>query len=74
MRWTGLRRSRRVRPGDGALGGGQRLAGAPGADAKVLTGYARLDFLAGLRVVSAELGGDAGLVGAAALAGLSREP
>lgn len=48
--------------------------GRPGADAKVLTGYARLDFLVGLRVVSAELGGDAGLVGAAALAGLSREP
>jgi glucokinase len=32
--------------------------------------YARLDFLAGLRVVPAELGGDAGLVGAARLAGL----
>lgn len=29
--------------------------------------YARLDFLRGLRVVPAELGGDAGLVGAAAL-------
>jgi glucokinase len=35
-----------------------------------LAGYARLDFLAGLRVVPAELGGDAGLVGAARLAGL----
>jgi glucokinase len=36
-----------------------------------LTGYAGLDFLAGLRVVPAELGRDAGLVGAAALAELS---
>ncbi|OBG90286.1 sugar kinase [Mycobacterium sp. E3298] len=35
-----------------------------------LAEYARLDFLAGLRVVSAELGGEAGLVGAARLAGL----
>lgn len=35
-----------------------------------LAGYARLDFLAGLRVVPAELGGEAGLVGAARLAGL----
>jgi glucokinase len=34
-----------------------------------LADYARLDFLAGLRVVPAELGGDAGLVGAARLAG-----
>ena len=33
-----------------------------------LTDYAGLDFLAGLRVVPAELGGDAGLVGAARLA------
>ena len=32
--------------------------------------YARLDFLTGLRVVPAELGGDAGLVGAARLATL----
>jgi glucokinase len=32
--------------------------------------YARLDFLTGLRVVPAELGGDAGLVGAARLAAL----
>jgi glucokinase len=30
--------------------------------------YARLDFLRELRVVPAELGGDAGLIGAAALA------
>lgn len=35
-----------------------------------LAGYARLDFLEGLRVVPAALGVDAGLVGAAALAGL----
>ncbi len=33
-----------------------------------LSDYARLDFLAGLRVVPAELGGDAGLIGAARLA------
>jgi glucokinase len=33
--------------------------------------YARLDFLTGLRVVPAELGGEAGLIGAARLAGLS---
>ena len=35
-----------------------------------LAEYAGLDFLAGLRVVPAELGGQAGLVGAARLAGL----
>ncbi|ORB74858.1 ROK family protein [Mycobacterium scrofulaceum] len=35
-----------------------------------LAEYARLDFLAGLRVVPAELGGEAGLVGAARLASL----
>ncbi|OBH05336.1 ROK family protein [Mycobacterium sp. E1747] len=34
-----------------------------------LAEYARLDFLAGLRVAPAELGGEAGLVGAARLAG-----
>jgi glucokinase len=34
---------------------------------EALAGYAGLDFLRGLRVVPAELGGDAGLVGAAAL-------
>ena len=33
-----------------------------------LADYAGLEFLRGLRVVPAELGGDAGLVGAAALA------
>jgi glucokinase len=37
-----------------------------------LAGYAGLDFLADLRVVPAELGGEAGLVGAARLAGLSQ--
>ena len=37
---------------------------------EALSEYARLDFLARLRVVPAELGGDAGLVGAARLAGL----
>ncbi|WAC90823.1 ROK family protein [Mycobacterium sp. Aquia_213] len=36
----------------------------------VLADYAGLDFLSGLRVVPAELGGEAGLVGAARLAGL----
>jgi glucokinase len=35
-------------------------------------GYAGLDFLRGLRVVPAQLGGDAGLVGAAALVGERR--
>jgi glucokinase len=38
--------------------------------AAALADYAGLDFLAGLRVVPAELGGEAGLVGAARLAGL----
>jgi glucokinase len=37
-----------------------------------LADYARLDFLAGLRVVRAELGAEAGLVGAARLAGVER--
>jgi len=32
-----------------------------------LAGYARLDFIRGLRVLPAALGGDAGLIGAAAL-------
>jgi glucokinase len=36
---------------------------------EALARYARLDFLTGLRVLAAELGGDAGLVGAAALLG-----
>ena len=34
---------------------------------EALASYAGLDFIRGLRVVPAELGGDAGLVGAAAL-------
>jgi glucokinase len=38
-----------------------------------LASYARLDFLAGLRVVPAALGADAGLVGAAALAGIAEQ-
>jgi glucokinase len=37
-----------------------------------LADYARLDFLAGLRVVPADLGGEAGLVGAARLARLGQ--
>ncbi len=36
-----------------------------------LADYARLDFLAGLQVAPAELGAEAGLVGAARIAGLS---
>ena len=51
------------------IGGGVAKSGPllfePLRDA--LATYARLDFLRGLRVVAAELGGDAGLVGAAAL-------
>jgi glucokinase len=37
---------------------------------EALADYARLDFVAGLRVVPAQLGGEAGLIGAARLAGL----
>ncbi|MBO0678978.1 ROK family protein [Mycolicibacterium sp. S2-37] len=52
-----------------AIGGGVARSGALLFDPlrAALDGYAGLDFLRGLRVVSAELGGDAGLVGAAAL-------
>jgi glucokinase len=50
--------------GGGVAKSGQLLFG-PLREA--LTTYARLDFLRGLRVLPAELGGDAGLVGAAAL-------
>ncbi len=52
------------------IGGGVAKAGALLFDPlrEALTSYAGLDFLRGLRVVPAELGGDAGLVGAAALA------
>jgi glucokinase len=51
------------------IGGGVAKSGALLFDPlrEVLTVYARLDFLRGLRVLPAELGGDAGLVGAAAL-------
>jgi glucokinase len=51
------------------IGGGVSKAGRPLFDPlrEALDGYARLDFLRPLRVVPAQLGGDAGLVGAAAL-------
>lgn len=51
------------------IGGGVAKSGALLFDPlrEQLTAYARLDFLRGLRVMPAELGGDAGLVGAAAL-------
>lgn len=52
-----------------AVGGGVAKAGRLLFDPlrEALDGYARLDFLRSLRVVPAQLGGDAGLVGAAAL-------
>ena len=51
------------------IGGGVAKSGALLFDPlrEALSTYARLDFLRGLRVLPAELGGDAGLVGAAAL-------
>ncbi|WP_328351472.1 ROK family protein [Mycobacterium sp. NBC_00419] len=51
------------------IGGGVAKAGAVLFDplTAALRNYARLDFIAGLRVVPAALGGEAGLVGAAAL-------
>jgi glucokinase len=51
------------------IGGGVTKSGTLLFDPlrEALTTYARLDFLRGLRVLPAELGGDAGLVGAAAL-------
>lgn len=51
------------------IGGGVAKSGALLFDPlrEALTAYARLTFLRGLRVLPAELGGDAGLVGAAAL-------
>lgn len=51
------------------IGGGVAQAGALlfGPVREALARHARLEFAAGLRVVAAELGGDAGLVGAAAL-------
>lgn len=55
------------------IGGGVAKSGALLFDPlrAALSEYARLDFLTGLQVVPAELGGDAGLVGAAVLAGLA---
>ncbi|BBY34278.1 sugar kinase [Mycolicibacter minnesotensis] len=52
------------------IGGGVAKSGALlfGPLREALAERARLDFLVGLQVVSAQLGGDAGLVGAAALA------
>lgn len=54
------------------IGGGVAKSGALLFDPlrAALADYAGLDFLAGLQVVPAELGGEAGLVGAAALATL----
>ena len=51
------------------IGGGVAKSGSLLFDPlrEALTRYARLDFIAGLRVLPAELGGDAGLIGAAAL-------
>lgn len=56
------------------IGGGVAKSGALLFDPlrATLAEYARLDFLAGLQVLPAELGGDAGLVGAAALADYAR--
>jgi glucokinase len=51
------------------IGGGVAKAGGLLFDPlrAALSRYARLDFIAGMRVVPAELGGEAGLIGAAAL-------
>ncbi|MGV0715768.1 ROK family protein [Mycolicibacterium sp. XJ662] len=56
------------------IGGGVAKSGALLFDPvrEALTSYAGLSFLHGLRVVPAELGGEAGLVGAAALATSAR--
>jgi len=53
------------------IGGGVAKSGSLLFDplGEALASYAGLDFLRGLRVLPAELGGDAGLVGAAALLG-----
>ncbi|OBB57325.1 sugar kinase [Mycobacterium sp. 852013-51886_SCH5428379] len=58
------------------IGGGVARAGALLFDPlrAALDSYAGLDFLRGLRVVPAALGADAGLVGAAELAGLPGAP
>jgi glucokinase len=51
------------------VGGGVARSGATLFDPlrEALAGYTGLDFIRGLRVVPAALGGDAGLIGAAAL-------
>jgi glucokinase len=51
------------------IGGGVAKSGRTLFDPlhEALAGYARLEFIRGLRVVPASLGGDAGLIGAAAL-------
>ncbi len=56
------------------IGGGVARSGSLLFDPvrAALPDYAGLDFLAGLRVVPAELGGEAGLIGAARLAGFGR--
>lgn len=56
------------------IGGGVAKSGALLFDPlrEALTSYAGLDFIRSLRVVPAELGGDAGLVGAAALVRAAR--
>jgi glucokinase len=56
------------------IGGGVAKSGALLFDPlrEALARYARLDFIAALQVLPAELGGDAGLIGAAAL--LRAEP
>lgn len=59
-----------------AIGGGVAKCGAVLFDPlrAALADYLGLDFITGLRVVPAELGGDAGLVGAAVLARLHPDP
>jgi glucokinase len=56
------------------IGGGVAKSGSLLFDPlrAALADYARLDFLVGLRVVPAELGGEAGLAGAARLADMAR--
>jgi glucokinase len=56
-----------------AIGGGVAASGPALFDplSAALDRYARLDFIHGLRIVRAELGGEAGLIGAARLARLS---
>ena len=58
------------------IGGGVAKAGPLLFDPlrQALAGYAKLEFIRGLRVVPAQLGSDAGLVGAAALVDAPRPP